>query len=112
MITRRQLARDVRRGGFDTWPAGCAPSTPRRSPGRQRHVRLIVPFPPGGGTDAVGRIISARLSEVWGQQIVIENRGGGGSNVGSEAARARRPMATPSCLPRSRSRPTNFSIPS
>ena len=52
----------------------------------QRHVRLIVPFPPGGGTDNVGRIISARLSEIWGQQMVIENRGGGGSNVGNEAA--------------------------
>src|SRR5262245_23050345 len=51
----------------------------------QRHVRLIVPFPPGGGTDNVGRILSARLSEVWGQQMIIENRGGGGSNVGNEA---------------------------
>ena len=48
-------------------------------------MRLIVPFPPGGGTDNVGRILSARLSEIWGQQMVIENRGGGGSNVGSEA---------------------------
>jgi tripartite-type tricarboxylate transporter receptor subunit TctC len=49
-------------------------------------VRLIVPFPPGGGTDAVGRILSARLSEIWGHQMMIENRGGGGSNVGNEAA--------------------------
>ncbi len=50
-----------------------------------RFVRLIVPFPPGGGTDSVGRIIGARLSEIWGQQLVIENRGGAGSNIGSEA---------------------------
>jgi tripartite-type tricarboxylate transporter receptor subunit TctC len=56
-----------------------------------RHVRLIVPFPPGGGTDAVGRIISARLAEIWGQQMVIENRGGGGSNVGNEAAARSQP---------------------
>ena len=48
-------------------------------------MRLIVPFPPGGGTDNVGRILATRLGEIWGQQIVIENRGGGGSNVGSEA---------------------------
>jgi tripartite-type tricarboxylate transporter receptor subunit TctC len=54
-------------------------------------VRLIVPFPPGGGTDAVGRILSARLSEVWGHQLMIENRGGGGSNVGNEAAARAQP---------------------
>jgi tripartite-type tricarboxylate transporter receptor subunit TctC len=51
-----------------------------------RFVRLIAPFPPGGGTDAVARLIGGRLSEVWGQQVVIENRGGAGSNIGTEAA--------------------------
>jgi len=50
-----------------------------------RVVRLIVPFPPGGGTDGVGRIVAAKLSEIWGQQVVIENRGGAGSNIGAEA---------------------------
>jgi tripartite-type tricarboxylate transporter receptor subunit TctC len=46
---------------------------------------MIVPFPPGGGTDAVGRVIGPRLSEVWGQQVIIENRGGAGSNIGNDA---------------------------
>src|SRR5262249_54836529 len=50
-----------------------------------RFVRLIVPFPPGGGTDGVARIVTNRLSEMWGQQVVIENRGGAGSNIGAEA---------------------------
>ena len=50
-----------------------------------RVVRLVVPFPPGGGTDGVARIVAAKLSEIWGQQVVIENRGGAGSNIGSEA---------------------------
>src|SRR5262245_8467402 len=50
-----------------------------------RIVRLIVPFPPGGGTDGVARIVTNRLSEMWGQQVVIENRGGAGSNIGAEA---------------------------
>jgi len=58
---------------------GRAQAYPRRT------VRLIVPFAPGGGTDAVARILSTRLSEVWGQQMVIENRGGAGSNIGIEA---------------------------
>jgi tripartite-type tricarboxylate transporter receptor subunit TctC len=51
-----------------------------------RFVKLIVPFPPGGGTDAVGRVLAARLSDIWSQQMVIENRGGAGSNIGTEAA--------------------------
>src|SRR4029079_3679987 len=46
-------------------------------------VRLIVPFPPGGGGDALARPLAQRLSEVWGQQIIVENRGGAGGNVGA-----------------------------
>ena len=50
-----------------------------------RFVRLVVPFPPGGGTDAIARVVSARISEIWGQQLVVENRSGGASNIGHEA---------------------------
>jgi tripartite-type tricarboxylate transporter receptor subunit TctC len=50
-----------------------------------RFVRLVVPFPAGGGTDAVARILANRLSEIWGQQMVIENKGGAGSNIGADA---------------------------
>jgi tripartite-type tricarboxylate transporter receptor subunit TctC len=51
-----------------------------------RFVRLIVPFPAGGGADAIARILSARLAAMWGQQVVIENRGGAGGNIAAEAA--------------------------
>ena len=50
-----------------------------------RFVRLIVPFPPGGGTDAIARVVAGKLSEMWGQQMVVENRGGGATNIGTEA---------------------------
>jgi tripartite-type tricarboxylate transporter receptor subunit TctC len=50
-----------------------------------RFVRLVVPFPPGGGTDAIARVVSAKLSELWGQQMVVENRGGGATTIGTEA---------------------------
>ena len=49
-------------------------------------VRFIVPYPPGGGTDVIARIVQQRLSEALGQTIVIENRGGAGGAVGTEAA--------------------------
>ena len=50
-----------------------------------RFVKVIVPFAPGGATDIIGRTIGARLSEVWGQQVVIESRSGGGANIGTAA---------------------------
>jgi tripartite-type tricarboxylate transporter receptor subunit TctC len=54
-----------------------------------RPVRMIVAFAPGGGTDIIGRIVGARLSERIGQPVVIDNRGGAGGNIGTElAARA------------------------
>ena len=46
-------------------------------------VRLIVPFPPGGGTDGFGRILGAKLTEIWGQQVIIDNRGGAQGNIGT-----------------------------
>src|SRR5918992_1495315 len=51
-----------------------------------RPIRFILPFPPGGGTDILGRLIAERLSANLGQPVVTENRGGAGGNVGAEAA--------------------------
>lgn len=47
-----------------------------------RPVRVIVPFPPAGPTDFVARIVAQKLSEAWGQQFVVDNRGGAGGNIG------------------------------
>jgi tripartite-type tricarboxylate transporter receptor subunit TctC len=49
-------------------------------------VRFIVPYPPGGGTDVIARILQSRLSEGLGQSVIIENRGGAGGVLGTEAA--------------------------
>jgi tripartite-type tricarboxylate transporter receptor subunit TctC len=50
-----------------------------------RFVRLVVPFPPGGAVDNAARIIATRLGEMWGQQMVIENKGGAGGNIAAQA---------------------------
>ena len=81
MLTRRRMAGICAAAAFAPAVIGRA----RAQGWPNRHVRLIVPFPPGGGTDVVARILANRLSEVWGQQMVIENKGGAGSNLGAEA---------------------------
>lgn len=73
---------------------GCAlvPSLSGRDAGAQAHsfdwpnrvVRFIVPFAAGGPTDIVARIVAEQLSQIWSQQVVIENRGGAGTNIGNE----------------------------
>ena len=50
-----------------------------------RPLRMIVPFAPGGASDVVGRILQPRMSELLGQQVVVENRGGAAGNIGVEA---------------------------
>jgi len=74
MLTSGDLARSAaaQPSSLQAWPA--------------RHVRVIVPFVPGGATDVIARVLGNRLSEAWGQQVVVENRGGAGANIGAQLA--------------------------
>jgi tripartite-type tricarboxylate transporter receptor subunit TctC len=54
------------------------------TPWPTRVVHLVVPFTPGGGIDSIGRILAARLSEMWGQQVVVDNKPGAGGNIATE----------------------------
>lgn len=47
-------------------------------------IKLVVPFPPAGATDVIGRIVAERLGQIWGNQIVVENKGGAGGNIGTD----------------------------
>ncbi|HEU0204488.1 MAG TPA: tripartite tricarboxylate transporter substrate binding protein [Burkholderiaceae bacterium] len=51
-----------------------------------RPIRIIVPFPPGGGTDIVSRTVAAKLTESWKVPVIVENRPGGNTLIGAEAA--------------------------
>ena len=50
-----------------------------------RAIKMVVPFAPGGGTDVLGRIIAQRLSEQWGQPVVVENQPGASGGIGTKA---------------------------
>lgn len=50
-----------------------------------RTVRIIVPYPPGSGTDIIGRVLAERLQIAWGQPVVVENRPGAGGTLGTDA---------------------------
>ena len=70
-------------------PVGGAPAQAAEPEFPSRPMRYIVPFPPGGATDIVARIVAAALTQALGQQVVIDNRGGAGGIIGAEiAARA------------------------
>jgi tripartite-type tricarboxylate transporter receptor subunit TctC len=81
-MNRRQLMTAL--GVVALWPAGLrAQSYPNRP------IRIIVPFAAGGAVDILSRAVGQKLSEQWGQQVVIDNRAGAGGNIGAElAARA------------------------
>ena len=56
-------------------------------------IKIVVPFPPGGGVDVVARVIAPRLGELLGQSVIIENRGGAGGSVAPLSSRRRRATA-------------------
>ena len=64
-------------------PAKAQDSTSQKWP--QRGVRFVVAFAPAGIADPIGRFVGAALQEKWGQPVIVENRGGGGGNIGASA---------------------------
>ena len=69
----------------------CMSATAQTTPWPTKPVTLIVPFAAGGGTDIGSRIVAQRLSQLWGQSVVVDNRGGAGGNVGLEVVSRAKP---------------------
>ena len=79
MISRRAFAV----AAASLFAIGCTMGPAAAEDWPTRPVTMVVPFPPGGGTDVLGRIIGRRMSEILGQQVIIENVGGAGGMIGS-----------------------------
>ena len=72
------------------WLLACASAAALADTYPQRPITLVVGFPPGGGADAVARIVTDKMGKVLGQPIVVDNKPGAGTTLASEAvARAR-----------------------
>ena len=63
----------------------CLAADPARAAWPEKPVRIVVPFAPGGATDVVARALGQRLSVVWKQQVIVENKPGAGGNIGADA---------------------------
>lgn len=81
-IECRIAAKQMLGVGLCVWAATAAGQSAGDFP--QRPMRMVVPYPPGGSTDIVGRIVAAKLAESFGQQVIVDNRAGAGGNVGTD----------------------------
>jgi tripartite-type tricarboxylate transporter receptor subunit TctC len=83
MLDRRRFARLLSASALmPLLGSRAAPAQAQTYPAR--FVRLVVPFPPGGGTDAIARVVAVKLSAIWGHEMVIENKGGGATSIGTD----------------------------
>jgi tripartite-type tricarboxylate transporter receptor subunit TctC len=90
-ITRRRLLAGAAGVAGAAGAAALARSAAAQADWPSRPVKVVVPYPPGGGADTVSRILFQKLSEMLGQQFVIDNRGGAGGTIGAaQAAKAER----------------------
>ena len=64
----------------------CVSTVAAAQPYPSKPIRFIIPFAPGGGNDIIGRVVAQRLSDVWSQSVVVDNRGGAGSSLGTAVA--------------------------
>jgi tripartite-type tricarboxylate transporter receptor subunit TctC len=86
MLTRRSI---VTAGAAVVWTAASTRVHAQASPYPNKSIRLIVPYPAGGGTDVVARMVSQKLGEALGQSLVVDNKAGAGTTIGlGELARS------------------------
>ncbi len=82
-ITRRQVLTGLAAATALPFVAS-APAIAQQQWPKGRNLKMLVPFPAGGATDVLARIVSDKLSQMWGTGIVVENKGGAGANIGME----------------------------
>src|SRR5215207_4490652 len=94
MLTRRSFAFLLPAAALGVWPRSAGAQGGNASGALSfptALVRIIVPFPPGGGTDVLARLLSSNLQNLWGQSVILENRPGAAGLIGARAVAAAAP---------------------
>ncbi len=90
MLKRRTLKRRTLLAGAAGWTiVGASAVRAQAWPGQP--IRIVVPYIPGGATDTAGRVVAEKLSGLLGQQVIVENRGGGNTIIGMELVAKSKP---------------------
>jgi tripartite-type tricarboxylate transporter receptor subunit TctC len=103
----RTIGRRAALAGLTTLAANTSASLAKADGFPAQRVTLVVPFPPGASTDVTMRVMADKLTQMWGQPVIVDNKGGGNGIIAAEAVKNAKPDGYTTSCPTTRSPTTS-----